>query len=283
MRKGWIIVLLLFLTACGKQEQAAVPQTGRFAAYAVAHDGTTGAYTLDGLSQEAADQSALEKCRRAAKNQTGPCEVIGRTTQGCMAEAAGSNTQHIVSVGKGDSAPQACANAVDACTAKLGINCAAVTYGCMDGQPASFCRLSKEQTMPPSQATTVPANRGASKRSGPFGAIAVGRDGNRVGTSFAHATKAEAEAAAEETCRGTGKDVVKDCASKVWFRDACGALAVGKNGIYGTGWHNSPAGACRWALSTCKQGGGTQCESTIYSCSPRDVWGTCDGTFKGTH
>jgi serine/threonine-protein kinase len=279
---GWIIGLLLLLSACGKQEQATAPQTGRFAAYAVAHDGRTGAYTLDGLSQEAADQSALEKCRRAAKNRAG-CEVIGRMTQGCMAEAAGSNTQHIVSVGKGGSAPQACANAVDACTANRGINCAAVTYGCMDGRPASFCRLRKEQTQPSSQAATVAKISGAPKRKGPFGAIAVGRNGNRAGTSFAHATQAEAEAAAEETCRGTGTDVAKDCASKVWFKDACGALAVGKNGIYGTGWHNSPAGACRWAVSTCKQGGGTLCESTIYSCSPRDVWGTCDGTFQGTH
>jgi len=260
MRVRWVIVLLLSLTACSKQEPGPVVQTARFAAYAISHDGRSGAYTLDGLSQAAADESALEKCRRAAKDKAEPCEVMGRMTQGCMAEAAGSNTQHTVSVGKGNSAPRACANAVEACTANRGINCKAVTFGCMDGSPVSFCRLSEQQSAPPSPAATAPDNNSTARRKGPFGAIAVGRDGNRAGTSFAHATRADAEAAAEETCRGTGK-----------------------NGAYGTGWNNSPAGACRWAVSTCRKNGGIQCEGTMYSCSPRDEWGYCDGTFKAIH
>ena len=283
MRVRWVIVVLPLLTACGKKESEPVVQTARFAAYAISHDGRSGAYTLDGLSQAAADESALAKCRRAAKGKAESCEVIGRITQGCLAEAAGSNTQHIVSVGKGNSAPRACANALEACTANRGINCTAVTFGCMDGSPVSFCRLSEQQSAPPSPAATAPDSNRAARRTGPFGAIAVGRDGNRAGTSFAQATRADAEAVAEESCRGTGKDVVKDCAVKVWFQDACGALAVGKNGAYGTGWNNSPAGACRWAVSTCRKNGGIQCEGTMYSCSPRDEWGYCDGTFKAIH
>jgi hypothetical protein len=238
---SWLLVVLPLLAACGKQAEAPPEApTGRFAAYAVSHDARAAADTLDGLSQKAADQSALDKCRRAAK-------------------------------------------AVDACTANKGLVCKAVSFGCMEGLPLGFCHSIEEQRAAQAPAPATPEMSPATQRKGPFGAIAVGRQGNRAGTAYAHATRAGAEAAAEATCRGTGKTVVDDCASKVWFKNACGAVAAGKNDTYGTGWDKSPAGACRWALATCRKSGGVQCEATIYSCSPRNEWGSCSGKFKSIH
>lgn len=286
MRAIGILALVLLLAACGKKDESPPPQTGRFAAVAATTDGTAAAFTLDGASEQAADESALKKCRHAAKSQSAACEVKGRITQGCLAAILGSAARRQVSVGQGATAGEACANAVATCRSTRGADCTGTTVGCTDGRPMDLCGLREEQTASPRPAAApapAPEQAQLDRPAGPFGAIAVGKGGDRAGTSFALATRADAEAAAVESCRGTGKNVVEDCESKVWFQNACGALAGGKDGAYGTGWANSPAQACRWAVSTCRKAGGVDCEGRIYSCSPRDVWGSCDGKFSAKH
>lgn len=282
MRTGWII-LLLMMVACGKNPDGTALQSDRFAAFAVSDDGHSAAYTMDGPSQSAADESSIEKCLHTDRARGQQCKVIARITQGCMAEATGTNTRHILNIGKGDTASKACANALQACKSNNGIDCYATSFGCMEGALVSLCALSDTPQAAANPKTTPAKASPRAKRSGPFGAIAVGRNGERSGTSFAHATQAEAEAAAEASCRSDGKSAAGDCAAKVWFKDACGALATGKNAAYGTGWAKSPAAACKWAIATCKDFGGVQCEGDIYSCSPRDEWGTCDGKLKAVH
>ena len=50
-------------------------------------------------------------------------------------------------------------------------------------------------------------------------------------------------------CRRRGG---RNCREIVWFRDACGALAIGDNNGYGSGWGTSPSIAQRYAMSTCR-------------------------------
>lgn len=282
MMRVFGVLASILLLAGGPMQEALAASAGPFGAVAASSDGRAAAFALDGASAQAADASALAKCRSAAKLQGGSCEVKARVEQGCLAVTLGSGARREVSVGQGANAGEACTRSIASCKTSTGADCTGTTVGCTDGRPVDLCLLRDAQKSAPAPATPQAPAR-AARRAGAYGAIAVGNGGDRAGTSFAHATQAEAEAAAVETCRGTGKNVVEDCESKVWFQNACGALAGGKDGAYGTGWANSPAEACRWAVSTCRKAGGVGCEGRIYSCSPRDVWGSCDGKFSARH
>ncbi len=57
-----------------------------------------------------------------------------------------------------------------------------------------------------------------------------------------------------------------DCRTLIWFENAWGALAVGSNGTYGTGWgydhknvENGRYIAGRYAVQTCRKYGGVNC------------------------
>ena len=51
-----------------------------------------------------------------------------------------------------------------------------------------------------------------------------------------------------------------DCTVPLWFKNAWGALAVGSDGSYGTGWGSQQSLAERFAVQTCEKYGGADCQ-----------------------
>jgi hypothetical protein len=79
-----------------------------------------------------------------------------------------------------------------------------------------------------------------------YGAIAYSPATGVHALTTDHATQEEAERAALASCAQRARD----CKVPLWFRNACGALAVGPNG-YGTGWGVDQGLAESFALQTC--------------------------------
>lgn len=95
-----------------------------------------------------------------------------------------------------------------------------------------------------------------------FGAIAYSESSGRWGTSYNYKSRAEAEQAALNRCREA------DCAVKIWFRNACGALAVGKGNCMGWAWARNRSEAERKALDWCRRNG-EDCSVTCWACTDR--------------
>jgi serine/threonine-protein kinase len=81
-----------------------------------------------------------------------------------------------------------------------------------------------------------------------FGAIAYSPATRAHGWAFDYASRAEAERRALAKC---GRHA-RDCFVPVWFRNACGALAIGFEG-YGSGWGASRKLAENYALQSCQR------------------------------
>lgn len=99
-----------------------------------------------------------------------------------------------------------------------------------------------------------------SARDDRYGAIAYGSHSGRYGYATDLSTRHEAERAAIRNCDS------RDCEVKVWFRNNCGALAVGKRGI--TGWaYNTRRGEARdRALEECRNRT-RECKIVVETCS----------------
>lgn len=82
-----------------------------------------------------------------------------------------------------------------------------------------------------------------------YGAIAYSPSTGAHGYSYDYASRAVAERKALAECRKHARD----CQVPLWFRNACGALAVGNGGGWGTGWGSNRALAERYALQSCSQ------------------------------
>ena len=95
-----------------------------------------------------------------------------------------------------------------------------------------------------------------------FGAIAYSESSGHWGTSYNYKSRAEAEQAALSNCREA------DCAVKIWFRNACGALAVGKGNCMGWAWARNRADAKRKALEWCRRDG-EDYSVTRWACTDR--------------
>jgi serine/threonine-protein kinase len=78
-----------------------------------------------------------------------------------------------------------------------------------------------------------------------YGAIAMSPSTGACGVSWDYSTRTKAENRAIQEC-GQG-----DCAIRVWFRNACGALAVGSNLQWGVAWAGTYAEASTLALNEC--------------------------------
>lgn len=96
-----------------------------------------------------------------------------------------------------------------------------------------------------------------------FGAIAYSPS-TKVYASATGSSRVEAERGARYNCQRQSR--ANDCSIPLWFKNAWGALAVGSNGAYGTGWGydtNRPGRgksiAGRYATQTCKNHGGVNC------------------------
>ncbi|MCC5636713.1 DUF4189 domain-containing protein [Nostoc sp. CHAB 5844] len=90
-----------------------------------------------------------------------------------------------------------------------------------------------------------------------FGAIAYSSS-TQVYSSGIAKTKQAAVNAALNNCRRESR--AKDCTVPLWFKNAWGALAVGSDGSYGTGWGTDQSLAERFAVETCEKYGGEDCQ-----------------------
>mgnify|MGYP003864991027 CR=1 FL=1 len=91
-----------------------------------------------------------------------------------------------------------------------------------------------------------------------YGAISTDEDG-QWGYTYNYPTRAQAEASSLKEC---GK---ADCVVRVWFKNACGAVAENDE-VIGWGWSKSAAEAKAQAISSC---GGGDCEITTWACTER--------------
>ena len=84
-----------------------------------------------------------------------------------------------------------------------------------------------------------------------YGAIAYSPSTRAHGWSYDYGSRGEAERRARDQCnRHLDDRQAEDCVVPVWFRNACGALAVGDDG-YGSGWGVSRKAAETFAIQSC--------------------------------
>ena len=94
-----------------------------------------------------------------------------------------------------------------------------------------------------------------------YGAIAFSPATGATGWSHSLRTRREAERLAMRGCLGHAGD----CRVAIWFVNACGALAVGRNG-WGSGWGNDRRRAEREAIGTCSANT-RSCQVVRWQCS----------------
>ena len=82
-----------------------------------------------------------------------------------------------------------------------------------------------------------------------YGAIAYSPSTQAMGWAYDYNTKWAANNAALKKCRKHASD----CRIATWFRNACGAIAVGGNGGWGAHWGHSVKNAKWKARKTCKR------------------------------
>ncbi|MEZ5873108.1 MAG: DUF4189 domain-containing protein [Nitratireductor sp.] len=97
-----------------------------------------------------------------------------------------------------------------------------------------------------------------------FGAIAYSPNSGAHGYSYDYGSQGEAEAYAMNECR----KYAGDCRVAIWFRNACGALAIGNNGGWGSGWGNNQRRAELEAINTCQQYT-SNCRIKRWACTTR--------------
>jgi hypothetical protein len=97
---------------------------------------------------------------------------------------------------------------------------------------------------------------------GHFGAIAFSRHSGAVGYSYDYSSGAAAEQSALNSCGG-------DCRVVVWFRNACGALAVGAGRGYGATWADTQSDAESLAINTCRANT-TDCGVAQWVCTSKN-------------
>ncbi len=76
------------------------------------------------------------------------------------------------------------------------------------------------------------------------------RDGGYAwGIAWSYDSRSAAMNRAINECRSRGG---RNCGEVAWFRNACGALAIGDNNGYGTGWGEGRYDAENYAISGCR-------------------------------
>ncbi|MBE9209170.1 DUF4189 domain-containing protein [Nostoc sp. LEGE 06077] len=90
-----------------------------------------------------------------------------------------------------------------------------------------------------------------------FGAISYSPSTRIYSSGTAKTKQAAINAALNKCIRESG---AKDCTTPLWFKNAWGALAVGSDGSYGTGWGSEQSLAKKFALETCQKYGGEDCQ-----------------------
>ena len=96
-----------------------------------------------------------------------------------------------------------------------------------------------------------------------YGAIAYSPSTKAYGWSYDFPSRGAAESEAMSRCRTKAGD----CFVPLWFRNACGALAIGSGG-YGTGWATDRSSAEHQALGVCRRHTG-DCAVRQWVCTTR--------------
>jgi serine/threonine-protein kinase len=94
-----------------------------------------------------------------------------------------------------------------------------------------------------------------------YGAIAYSQQTKNYSWATDFATQEAAEAAAMDECYNKASD----CRITTWFQNACGALAVGEDGGWGSHWGKNFRQAQNKALSACN-GSSYNCSVVITKC-----------------
>lgn len=82
-----------------------------------------------------------------------------------------------------------------------------------------------------------------------YGAIAYSPNTRAVGWSHKYQSQFDAEERALDGCYKHADD----CKIVMWTKNACAALAIGRNGGWGAGWHKNPETAKISALVQCSK------------------------------
>jgi serine/threonine-protein kinase len=98
------------------------------------------------------------------------------------------------------------------------------------------------------------------------GAIAYSAIKRVYGYSYDYGGSRAAADAAVANCRKEEAGA-SDCKAVVTFRNACGALALGDGGAYGSAWGLSRREASSKALLECRPHGGTSCRIEYQGCT----------------
>ena len=93
-----------------------------------------------------------------------------------------------------------------------------------------------------------------------YGAIAYSTDNGKYGYTYDYGTLASAEADALRNCSAASCQVV------LWFKNSCGALAIGNGYAYGAAWANNRGDAETSAMTFCSQNG-TGCNIAQWVCT----------------
>ncbi|KJS16732.1 MAG: hypothetical protein VR78_06945 [Hoeflea sp. BRH_c9] len=96
-----------------------------------------------------------------------------------------------------------------------------------------------------------------------FGAIAFSQTTGAYGYSFDMGSRRDAETRAMRECRSRSKN----CQVAIWFKNACGSVAIGANG-WGSAWAGTRANAERAARNNCSKHT-SGCKVLAWSCTTR--------------
>ncbi|MBW6422618.1 DUF4189 domain-containing protein [Rhizobium sp. XQZ8] len=93
-----------------------------------------------------------------------------------------------------------------------------------------------------------------------FGAIAYSPATGATGWSYDHNSRRSAERTAQNNCNAN------DCEIAIWFKNGCGAVAVGQQGGWGADWGADIDPAKYLAVEACRQHT-TGCRVVRWQCS----------------
>ncbi len=97
-----------------------------------------------------------------------------------------------------------------------------------------------------------------------YGAIAISPSSKAMGWSYNYNSKWKANQVALQKCY----QHASDCKIATWFRNACGAVAVGSNGGWGAAWGRSIKQAKWKARKTCRKYD-SHCKARRWVCTDR--------------
>jgi len=97
-----------------------------------------------------------------------------------------------------------------------------------------------------------------------YGAIAYSKTTRAQGYVYDSDSQDEAESEALVFC----SDLASDCEPLIWFRNACGALAVSSEGAYSGTWGDDEATAERKSLAACGEYA-KDCQIVRWVCTTR--------------